>query len=319
MSFRLSRINLEDETISPKRAESELLARIDSLASTGSDFFHTRTVKSGDLVSVSTGPVCIASVEDSKRVLSTIVDADPFTLTPTDLRKPRLSIETEESFFFSSREFANISLVATDAIYVHAIEVEAPTMQESPHREPPFETVAESICIDAETRAHAVMNTYTGEKLQYFPAQRKCEIQSFQSTMVESPVEEVPNLEDADFLLTLSDIMSHPKCPAYIKRIVFSRLPSRFLVPNIDVSPASRTESVDELFEVATIARRSLSDKDMRSPAIVKSQLVSEEPPSPTLMARVSVRAVSAISKLQRRVRNRYQGQREELINSLGL
>jgi hypothetical protein len=164
-----------------------------------------------------------------------------------------------------------------------------------------------------------VINTYTGEKLQYFPAQRKCEIQSFQSTTVESPVEEVPNLEAADFLLTLSEIMSHPKCPAYIKRIVFSRLPSRFLEPNIDVSPESRTEAVDELFEVATISRRTISDKDVRSPAIVKSQLISEEPPSPTLMARVSVRAVSAISKLQRRVRNRYQGQREELINSLGL
>lgn len=262
-------------------------------------------------------------IRDHRSRFLTIFHTITLFVVPSKSRKVHLSIETEESRLLSPNFRADVAINDVAAVVVDAIEVQESSMIESPFRLPPLESFHDSGVIVDSLLLTKKRDDVASEIESCISFQSDLQVLTFESLRV-SPSTDSPKLDEShDFASTLSEIMAHPKCPAYIRRIVYSRHPTIFLDP-IMVEPIECSlGSVDNLLGVRKGMRRSATSIDVKaeltSPVIIKSILVPDYSEQPILSAFTTFKAVSALVKLQRRVRRRFENQRQQLLNSLGL
>lgn len=353
MSFRVSRIDLEGEGLQSQNSKEPLAESVSLLATAYPPRSTRRQSSLAELSEqildtppaepieeresgLTTGrarmrsvfradPVLIGSIYGPRFALTTVLDSDPISFSPTNTAK--LSVENDNSIIFNGTPSPTMALHMTEAISVDPIQLERLT--ESPTRPAPLETFAESICIGpsldpCKVLVNQNLEIHICEATLCFPADRSLEIQSLNPIeLINEKDERKARDEDLKHFSALYEITEHPKCPAYIKRIAFEHFPGRFPEPTADTMKEVTRDSLDHILGRPNPLRRSATSVDLmsevHSPLIIRSTLLLDETEPTTLSVNMNFRAVAALRRLQRKARRRYQNQREELINALGL
>lgn len=263
------------------------------------------------------------NIRDRGSRLFAIFHAITFCVAPSQTRKVNLSIETEESNLLSPNFKDDEGVNDVAAILVDAVEVHESPMIESPFRLPPLESIHDSGVIVDSLLVTKISNEVASELESCISFQSDFQVQTFESLQV-SPSTDSPKLDESHvFASTLSEIMGHPKCPEFIRRIVHSRHATIFQDPIMEDPIECSLGSVVYPQDVKKGMRRSATSIDVKaeltSPVIIKSILVPDYPEPPISSTFTTFKAVSALVKFQRRVRRRFESQKQQLLNSLGL